>query len=101
MSQEIVNVNLEEFLRTGVFGAVEFGLTREQVLKMLGEPDFTFTRGKKKVPTGFEYGDAELYFLTYEDNRLCAIYFDEFKIPKGSQRLNIDACWLRATMSQT
>ncbi len=100
MSQEIVNVNLEELLRTGIFGAVEFGSTSSQVLKMLGEPDFTFTRSKNKIPIGFEYGDAELFFLSEKDNSLCGIYFDEFKIPKGNQRLNIDACWLKGTMSQ-
>lgn len=100
MRQNVVNVNLEAFLRTGVFGAIEFGLTSDRILKMLGEPDFIFTSGKNRKPTGFEYGDAELYFVSSVNNRLCSIYFDEFKIPEGSQNLVIDACWLRAEMSQ-
>ena len=96
MSQEVVNVSLEDFLRTGIFGTIEFGMTSHQIQEMLGTPDFVFTSSKSTRPTGFEYGDVEFYFVSAKDNRLCAIYLDEFDVPKGSQLLNIDAWQLRS-----
>ena len=96
MSQKVIHVSLENFLRTGIFGAIEFGMTSHQILEMLGTPDFVFTRGKTTRPTGFVYGDIEFYFVSAKDNRLCAIYLDEFDVPKGSQLLDINAWQLRS-----
>jgi hypothetical protein len=101
MNQQTINVSFEDFLRTGNFGVIKFGMTSGQILNLLGEPDFVFTHSKSKRPTGFEYGDIEFYFISHKDSRLCAIYLDEFDIPKGSQHLNIDAWKLRSEMPQS
>jgi hypothetical protein len=90
-----MNVNLKEFLRTGVFGEIKIGMTSDQILEILGSPDTVFTRRKNPRPTGFEYGDVEFYFVSSKDNRLCSIYLDHLNIPKGSQLLNLDAWILR------
>jgi hypothetical protein len=95
-----MNVSLKDFLKTGVFGAIEFGMTSDQILETLGSPDTVFTRRKNPRPTGFEYGDIEFYFVSSKDNRLCSIYLDHFDVPKGSQFLNLDAWILRGTLSQ-
>ncbi|HEY0657882.1 MAG TPA: hypothetical protein VGD05_05385 [Pyrinomonadaceae bacterium] len=96
-----MNVSLKDFLKTGVFGAIEFGMTSDQILEMLGSPDTIFTRRKNPRPTCFEYGDVEFYFFSSKDNRLSSIYLDHFDIPKGSQLLNLDAWILRGTLSQS
>jgi hypothetical protein len=100
MSQEIINVSLKEFLRTGIFGTIKFGMSSHKIQELLGTPDFVFTGSRSTKPTGFEYGDVEFYFISTKDNRLCAIYLDEFDVPKGNQILNIDAWQLRSGKSQ-
>lgn len=101
MDKQIIEVNFEDFLRTGNFGEIQFGMTSNEILNLLGEPDFVFTHEKSERPTGFEYGNIEFYFVSHKDNRLCSIYLDEFNIPKGSQFLKIDAWKLHSGMSQT
>lgn len=95
-----MDVSLKDFLLTGVFGEIQFGMTSNQILEILGSPDTVFTRRKNPRPTGFEYGDVEFYFVSSKDNRLCSIYLDHFNVPKGSQLLNLDAWILRGTLSQ-
>ena len=99
-NQQAVKVSMEDFLRTGVFGPLKFGMTGEEIQAILGPPDFTFMRAKTGRPTGFEYGDVEFYFLSDRDSRLCAIYLDEFDIPRGNSVLALDPWRLRAAMSQ-
>ena len=100
MSQQVIKVSLEDFLRTGVFGPVEFGMTGDEILSFFGPPDSVFTRRKSHRPTGFEYGDVEFYFMNAKDNRLYAIYLDHFDVPTGSGLLSLDAWRLRGAMSQ-
>jgi hypothetical protein len=94
----VVRVSLEEFLRTGVFGPVEFGITGDEILAALGAPDGVFTRRRSRRPTGFEYGDVELYLMSAKDNRLCAVYLDHFGVPQGNELLCLDPWWLRGGM---
>lgn len=100
ITEQRIKVNLEDFLRTGVFGAIRFDLTGDQIRAMLGVPNFTFTTGKSHKYVGFEYGDVEFYFISSSDNRLCGIYLDDFDVPKGSKNLILDPWCLQATMSR-
>ncbi|HEX9423188.1 MAG TPA: hypothetical protein VF899_08095 [Pyrinomonadaceae bacterium] len=47
-----VRVSLEEFLRTGVPGPVEFGITGDEILAVFGAPETILTRRKSRRPTG-------------------------------------------------
>ncbi len=94
-----MKVNLENFLRDGTFGLIKFGMTREEVQKLIGLPDGVFQRQKDRFPTAFEYGDVELYFLSSADNRLCTIYLDNFIIPRVNQQLELDAWFLESEQS--
>jgi hypothetical protein len=95
-----VKVSLEDFLRTGVFGPVEFGMSGDEILSFLGPPDAIFTRRKSRRPTGLEYGDVEFYLMDAKDIRLCAIYLDHFDIPTDGGLLSLDSWCLRGAMSQ-
>ena len=92
---------MEDFLRTGVLGPVEFGMTGDEILALLGPPDTVFTRRKSRRPTGFEYGDVEFYLMDAKDDRLSTIYLDHFDVPKGSGFLSLDSWCLRGTMSRS
>jgi hypothetical protein len=59
MNETVVNIKLEDFLRTGLFGPVKFGMTREELKLILGEPDYSHQRRKDKYLILFQYGDIE------------------------------------------
>ena len=91
----MIIVSLEEFLRTGVFGPVEFGMTGDEILALLGAPDFVFTRRRSRRPIGFEYGHVEFYLIDAKDNRLCTINLNHFDMPEGNESLRLDPWWVR------
>jgi hypothetical protein len=95
---DVIKVSLEEFLRTGVFGPVEFGMTGEEILAAFGPPDTVFTRRRSRRPTGFEYGDVEFYLVGATDDRLCTINLNHFDVPRGSGLLALDPWCLRGAM---
>ena len=95
MSGDVIIVSLEELLRDGVFGPVEFGMAGDEILSALGAPDTVFTRRRSRQPTGFEYGDVEFYFIDAIDHRLCTINLNHFEVPKGNASLGLDPWWLR------
>ncbi len=99
MNKAVVFIKLEDFLRTGVFGPIQFGMTREALIQILGEPDCISQRRKDKHPTRLEYGDFEFYFVSSQDNRLCAIYLDNFDDIKGNERLKVDTWFLKGQLS--
>lgn len=78
MNEETLQISLKDLLRDGSFGPVELGMSREEVKEILGPPDGVMTRRKDKTPTAFVYGKQEFYFVSSTDNRLCAIYLDQF-----------------------
>lgn len=98
MNEAIVHVTLEDFLRTGVFGPIKFGMSREELRLILGEPDYCHQRRKDKHPTLLQYGDFEFYFLSSQDNRLCTIYLHHFNDIKGNERLNVESWGLKGRM---
>ena len=99
MGEAVVTIKLEDFLRTGVFGPVKFGMTREELKAILGEPCYCHQRRKDNHPTIFQYGDFEFYFLSSQDNRLCSIYLHHFNEIKGNERLNVEPWGLKGQMS--
>jgi hypothetical protein len=91
-----VVVKLEQFLRTGVFGSITFGMTRQKLRDILGSPDAEgFARRKDRYPSILKYGDIEFYFASSENDRLYMIFSDIFEIPTGNKYLQIEPGWLR------
>lgn len=54
---------------------IELGMTREEVIAILGEPDVKGgTSRKYPIPHVFKYGDIELWFLSGTAGTLYAIW---------------------------
>lgn len=73
----VETVNIEEFLRTGKFGAfqeINFGIHRNQLEQTLGKTDWLhYTSNKSKFPSIYKYGLVEFYFEEEENGRLHGI----------------------------
>jgi len=68
--------NLIYFLENGKFENINFGITRGQLIKKIGKPDFTLHR-KSKMPTLLKYDNIEFYFEDESENaRLQRIQID-------------------------
>ena len=85
----IMEVSLKDFARTGLFGAVEWGMNRAAVEQLLGSPDswMDSTPGYKTSPI-WKYGDIEFHF---QDNALYMIFMDEFSNLNGGCNIGLDA----------
>lgn len=94
----MVKVSIEKFLRTGEFGPVRLGDSREQVLAHLGEPDHQAKPGKK-LPVMFWYGVFEFYFLG-EGESLNCIYCDHFDSLYGSATMELDPWFLHGRVDR-
>src|SRR6185503_14848998 len=91
------NISLKDFLRTGEFGSVKFGLDRTEVTEILGRPDDIGGASQKYREPGFwKYGDVELFF-DRQTRRLCLILmnFWEPNFPRGGVAINLDPWIIR------
>jgi hypothetical protein len=71
-----IHEDLIYFLKNGRFENINFGITREQLIEIIGEPEFILPE-KSKMPTLFEYGNVEFYFEDEtKDARLQSIQID-------------------------
>ncbi|MEM6782543.1 MAG: hypothetical protein AAF624_02280 [Bacteroidota bacterium] len=79
----MIEISLLRFLKTGSYGPVRLGQTREQVRSHLGEPDDKGGVSRKyRRPTVWKYGDVQLFWPEREE-RLKAIVFYAFHAPSG------------------
>lgn len=91
-----VGVDLLHFLKTGEFGPVRLGMSGEEVISALGEPDCrTRAVNREKAPSIWLYDPFELYFDSEIGNRLEAIFTDHFEEIAECTRLSVDAWILR------
>ena len=91
-----IHVNMLEFLRTGDFGGIRLGMTRQEVREILGEPpNWSITRKRKRseMAAVWKYGSIEIYF---EDasGKVHMIFSDDFPL-MGSETLQLDSWILR------
>ena len=86
----MIYVSLLDFMRSGRFGPVVLGATRERLRRRLGEPDaLGGTSRRQRVPTIWKYGDVEFHFGR-EADRLWMIFMDDFQVPSGGSRFGVD-----------
>ena len=88
-------VHLDEFLRTGELGPVRMGMSRDDVLRVLGEPE-RLGGTSKNHPQAliWKYGDVELHFDPGTD-LIALVYADGFDLPHGALGLALEPGWLR------
>ena len=91
-----IEVDLLDFLHTGDFGGIRLGMTRQQVIDLLGTPPDWFVTGRKK---GFQtspiwkYGSIEFQF-EHQSGLLCMISTDHFPL-EGCETLRLESWLLR------
>lgn len=68
------NSNME----TGILSNLRLGMTREEVVSAVGEPDDTGgTSRKHKTTTIYKYGDVEVHFELSKTGGLTLVYKEE------------------------
>lgn len=95
------SVSLLEFLRTGHLGFLRLGMSLQQVISLLGEPDKSSLIDFRRLkPLIIKYGDIELYFPKHK-RHIKMIYMDNFKTPCGGSRLDLDPWILRGGVARS
>ncbi len=98
-----MKISIEEFIKTGKFGSLELGVSKEMALSILGEPDSDTDLG--------ETGSILLYawyeFFFNRENKLHSIQNDNYD-PKDeasysfkNEKIEIDPWFLNAVDNQT
>jgi hypothetical protein len=90
----MINISLLDFFRTGHFGAIALGMTRQEILNLMGEPDdFGYPPTHYHQAGVWKYGDIEFHFG--EDlPRLFLIWCDLLPFADNKSRnISLDA-WL-------
>ncbi len=61
-----------------ILGKVRIGMSREEVIAILGEPDdMGGTSRKYRTPCIFKYGEIELFFDPWKSGKLKAVYAED------------------------
>jgi hypothetical protein len=93
-----MHLDMKAFLLTGQFEPVTFGLTRQQLVAILGEPDDWGGHKKMHKAPVWLYGSFEFYFPKYGDG-ITTIFSDHLDPFKGSANLRLDPWILSADLS--
>ncbi len=74
---------LKDFFKLGVLENISYGLTRDDLTKILGDTDWKyFSSNKDKYASMYKYGRLEFYFDSKnEDARLSGILFQPLSSP--------------------
>lgn len=78
-----VKEQLKDFLKLGLLENISYGLTRDELTKILGDTDWKhFSSNKDKHPSIYKYGRLEFYFESKnKDARLSGIMFQPIPSP--------------------
>jgi hypothetical protein len=97
----MVKIQLLEFLRTGIFGPICFGMNRAEVEQALGIPDLEGGISRKyPKPSIWRYGNIEISFESGVD-RLCSIYIDHFEVPNSSKVIGVEPWIIQRGLSKS
>lgn len=93
-----MKASLQEFIQSGVLGSLDVGMSRSAVEECLGAPPSweAKARGYRKADI-WKYGDIELYF---QDDVLWMIFADDFEVPDGGPRIQLDAWIISGDLTQ-
>lgn len=83
-------VSIEEFARTGRFGPIQLGVTRDTLRSIIGYPDCWSGSDANSLETAsiWKFGDIEFYFDVCD--RLYMVYADNFDVPSGGNAFSIE-----------
>ncbi len=96
----MVSVSLRDWLETGMFGPLQFGMSRAQVQELLGPPADTSARPPNRpFRTVWKYGDVELHFSA--EGSLSLVFLDHFVVPSCAGALVLDPWVVQGGMART
>ena len=81
----LIKISLKEFILTGLFGPVKLGMTKEEVIKHLGEPDCEGDYNKGFG--GLVYSRYE-FFYNQADKIINGIQNDHLMVAGGNKKKN-------------
>jgi hypothetical protein len=85
-----VEEQLKYFFKTGLLENISFGMSRDELTKLLGDTDWKhFSSNKDKYPSIYKYGRLEFYFESENtDARLSGIMFQPIPSPADNGLLS-------------
>ena len=83
----MIKVSMLEFIKTGEFGPLCLGATRDEVKALLGDPPVWVAEESRDSSRIWRFGDVEFYFA---DDTLVMIFTDHDDRSKGTDALVID-----------
>ena len=85
-----VTVSMQDFLRTGEFGPVRLGLTRDQLRGYLGAPeDWGPTPKAERYAQIWKYGDIEFH-SHFKEDALVSLFADHVGTLRGGRAIDLD-----------
>lgn len=85
-SRVSVHIDLLDFLRTGEFGPLKLGQTKEWIGKNFAKPDMVY-RNNDESPI-WHYGNIELHF--HDDNHLFLVHADHIDSLTGGEVIDLN-----------
>ena len=87
MPSAAYNSWLESFRTTGAISPLVFGMSREELRAVLGDPDITGAQSPKRtIPVIWKYSGLEFHFGPRPEDGLWLIYSEK---PDGSVDINL------------
>ena len=84
---KFVEASLLEFARTGQFGPLRCGTSREELLAALGAPPLWGTEQDREIASIWRYGNVEFYF---DEDRVWMIFSDHEDLSDGGETLRVN-----------
>lgn len=90
-----MNVNLKDFILNGEWGSIKLGMTRNEILNKIGEPEDWLSNVKNKNSSViWRYGNIEFYFgmsgIKENKDKLEMIFTDYLTNINGGNTFDID-----------
>lgn len=86
------NIDFLEFIKTGVFGSLEFGMTKQAILDLGLEPDNWMSEFSKETSPIWRYGTVELYFDL--DNIFYQVFTDYLDEIENGKTVSFENHWI-------
>jgi hypothetical protein len=102
VSAATLKISMREFLRSGAFGPIAIGTSRERVRAVLGQPDaWSALSRRERLPAIWKYGVVEFHFRR-ETDTIWLIHADDFDNLHLGGAADLDAWWMSrsATLEQ-
>lgn len=87
-----IKPSLLTLAKSGHFGGAHFGMNQDEVIKLLGKPDYTGGGSRRHADNLWKYGDIELGFIVPELTlfHIAITFWGEDRLPEQGNNLSYD-----------